>query len=184
MRFAKSILFERIKFIPILNYLDYNRDQAISFLESEFGWRNYGRKHGESTFTRFFQEYYLPEKFGIDKRRMHLYSMICAGHITRDEAMATLEKHMYTEKELENDIEFVSKKLGFSIKEFEKIIQAKPKLHSDYKVSWLFRSNRSLIYQWARRVATGRGKIRSKNSQDNGYQIEKKDKKTYYERLS
>ena len=158
-RFAKSILLDRVKFIPILNYVGYHRSNAIKLLENELGWRNYGRKHGESTFTRFFQEYYLPTKFGVDKRRMHLSSLICAGQITRDEALKALEKPLYTPEELEREIDFVAKKLQFSRDEFENILSAKPKLHTDYRTSILFRQKKNPIYQWARKIATGRNKL-------------------------
>lgn len=154
--FARSIVVDRIRFIPILNYLDYNREQAIATLEREFGWRNYGRKHGESTFTRFFQEHYLPAKFGIDKRRMHYSSMICAGQITREDALRKLEEPLYEPDELRQDIEFVRKKLQFSEKEFEAIMKTPPKSHHDYRIGALFQDRYKPIYSWARRVATAR----------------------------
>ena len=85
--------------------------------------------------------------------------MICAEQITKEEALRELERPMYDAMELEQEIDFVSKKLQFSRKEFEDIIKAPPKKHSEYKMSWLFRSKDSPIYQLARIFATDRNKL-------------------------
>lgn len=158
-RFAKSIVVDKLRFIPILNYLDYDKDVAIEVLKSEFGWKPYARKHGESTFTRFFQEYYLPQKFSIDKRRMHYSSLICSGQMTREQALELLEKPLYEPNELQRDIDYVMKKLQFSAAEFNSIMNAAPKAHSDYKIGLLYRSHDSILYRWGRAVATGRNKL-------------------------
>jgi len=157
-RFAKSILVNRLRFIPILNYLDYDKDVAVATLQKEFGWRPYARKHGESLFTRFFQEYYLPEKFGIDKRKMHYSSLICAGQMSREEALDLLEKPLYQPDELEADLEYALRKLQFSRDEFAKIMADPVKAHADYKVGMLFRSHDTALYRWARLIATGRNR--------------------------
>ena len=153
---AKSILVDRVRFIPILNYLDYDRAGAIEMLSAELGWRDYGRKHGESTFTRFFQEYYLPEKFGIDKRRMHFSSLICAGQMSREEAMERLQQPLYREEELEADVNFVCKKLRFSEDDFRTIMQTKPALHTDYRTGYISRWPNSKMFRWMRNLATER----------------------------
>jgi N-acetyl sugar amidotransferase len=153
---AKAILVDRVRFIPILNYLDYDREAAIGTLAEEMGWRDYGRKHGESTFTRFFQEYYLPEKFGFDKRRMHFSSLICAGQMTREEALHKLEEPMYQEDELEAEIAFVCKKLQFTEREFSDIMNARPKQHTDYRTGMIFKWAKSPFFNWMRNVATER----------------------------
>lgn len=80
-----------IKICYILDYTTYRRDQSIEILEREFGYKNYGEKHCESVFTAWFQNFYLFEKFGIDKRKAHLSSMIVSGQMTRDEALAILQ---------------------------------------------------------------------------------------------
>lgn len=159
LRFAKSIVVNRVRFIPILNYLDYNKDVAVEILKREFGWKPYARKHGESTFTRFFQEYYLPQKFGIDKRRMHYSSLICSGQMTRDKALSLLDKPFYEADELRHEIDYIRKKLQFSVSEFESIMSAAPKAHNDYRIGTLYRSHDSGIYRWARAIATGRNKL-------------------------
>jgi N-acetyl sugar amidotransferase len=156
LNFAKAILMDRVQFVPILNYLDYNWRDSKELLERELGWKPYPRKHGESLFTRFFQEYYLPTKFGIDKRRMHFSSLICAGQMTRDQALILLDQPLYSRRELEAEIEFVCDKLQFTKEEFEEIMSARPKSHLEYRTSPLFRNQSSRIYRWARRLATGR----------------------------
>lgn len=82
-----------IKLVYLLDYIDYNRAQAIAQLEAEFGYKEYGEKHCESVFTWWFQNYYLFEKFGFDKRKAHLSSLINSGQITRAEALHELGKN-------------------------------------------------------------------------------------------
>lgn len=113
-----------------LNYMPYNKKMAMEALIAETGWKPYGRKHGESRFTKFFQNYYLPTKFGYDKRRPHLSSLIVAGQMTRDEALAALAEPLYDSDELEADLNFVCKKLGLSVEQFNEILHAK---NHDYK---------------------------------------------------
>ena len=154
--FAKAILVNRVRFIPILNYLDYDRNSAIQTLSSKMVWRDYGRKHGESTFTRFFQEYYLPQKFGFDKRRMHFSSLICAGQMKREDALRLLEEPMYLQDELQTEIEFVCKKLQFTADDFRNIMRAEPKLHTYYRTGAIYKWAKSPVFNWMRNVATGR----------------------------
>jgi hypothetical protein len=101
----------------------------------ELGWRDYGRKHGESVFTKFFQAYYLIERFGYDKRRPHLSSRILAGEIVREEALADLAEPLYAEDELAKDRTFVLKKLGLDEEEFETLLSAPRRLATEYPSS-------------------------------------------------
>jgi len=78
--------------VYLLDYFDYNRADSIKMLEERFGYKDYGEKHCESSFTMWFQNYYLFEKFGIDKRKAHLSSLINSGQITREEALHELTK--------------------------------------------------------------------------------------------
>ncbi len=86
------LFIKRIKFVTILDYIDYNKKDAMKLIEKELGWKYYGVKHYESIFTRFYQGYILPRKFKIDKRRAHLSTLICSGQITREEALEELKK--------------------------------------------------------------------------------------------
>ena len=118
--------------VDILNYLDYNKQEAMQLLENELGWKYYGGKHHESIYTRFYQGYILPTKFGYDKRRSHLSSQICSGEFSRDVALAELEKPTYAPSLQENDREYVVKKLGLDDAEFEAIMKLPRKHFLDY----------------------------------------------------
>lgn len=119
--------------LNILNYLDYSRSGAIAELERSVGWRNYGGKHYESIYTRFIQGYLLPTKFGYDKRRAHLSSLVLAGSKTREEALAQLAKPTYeSEQQLELDRIFFLKKLGLTERELEALVAAPPRTARDF----------------------------------------------------
>ena len=94
----------------------YNREEAIKLLVGKYGYKPYGEKHGESMFTQWFQNYYLPVKFGIDKRKPHLSSMINSGQITKEEALEELKKPM-TYPDLGNE-EFREKVLTYPKHEY------------------------------------------------------------------
>ena len=134
--FLKEFLYYRklknIKTIRVLNYLPYVKAEAMQVLQDKLGWKYYGGKHYESVFTRFFQAYYLPRKFGYDKRKAHLSSLIVSGQMTRETALAEMEKDVYPEDQLLQDRDFVLKKLGLSQEEFEEIMTAPLKTHRDY----------------------------------------------------
>ena len=132
---------KKTKTIPILDYMTYIKAEAKEFLKKEFGWKDYGGKHFESVFTRFFQSYYLPKKFGFDKRRAHLSSLIVSGQMTREEALKDVEKIIYPEHQLREDKEFVAKKLGIAPEEFDKILALPIRTFRDYPSNfWLFQT--------------------------------------------
>ena len=118
--------------VTLLDLLHYKRKDAIDTLERELGWRPYGAKHGESLFTRFYQNYILFEKFGVDKRRAHLSSLICSDQVERRHALAELESLPYDPATIETDKEFVLKKLGFTNEEFRKYMETPPRSHFEY----------------------------------------------------
>lgn len=122
----------KIKILKMLNFEDYRKDEAKQFLMDEYGWRDYGGKHHESHFTKFFQSYYLPTKFGYDKRRAHLASMVVSGDITREAALEELKKPPFDPKEVQKDKLFVAKKLGVSEVEFDEILSRPAKTYQDY----------------------------------------------------
>ena len=127
-----------IRRIGLLNYIKYDRTDAINIIVNNLGWREYGWKHHESIYTRFWQAYVLPKKFGFDKRKAHLSNLICSGKINRNEAIDEMKKSKYGGYRLNVDMEFVIKKLGFTKKEFENIIQQDPKTFKIYKNNYLF----------------------------------------------
>ncbi|MDC9823045.1 N-acetyl sugar amidotransferase [Devosia sp. ZB163] len=114
-----------------LNFMKYDKQQAVDTLVS-IGWRPYGRKHGESRFTKLFQNYYLPERFGYDKRRPHLSSLIVSGQISRDEAAESLEEHLYAAKDLDSDLAYFCKKLGISRDDFARYMAGPKRSYSDF----------------------------------------------------
>lgn len=123
---------KKIRKVSILDYVDYNKAEAVEVLGKSFGWRNYITKHGESVYTHFIQSYILPMKFGYDKRRMHFSSLICAGQMTRTKALKKLKEPLFTEKELREMKEYVADKFGISIEELEKLLKLPNKHYSDY----------------------------------------------------
>lgn len=131
-RYLYNVFIRGIRIIPILNYIDYKKSEAMKIIQKEFGWRNYGCKHYESIYTRFFQGYILPKKFGYDKRCAHLSSLICSGDMTREAALAQMERDPYAENNLVEDRALVIQKLGITEQEFEQIMKLPIKAHSDY----------------------------------------------------
>jgi N-acetyl sugar amidotransferase len=118
--------------LDILDYLDYSRDEAKAVITAELGWQDYGGKHHESIYTRFYQGYFLPRKFGFDKRKSHLSSLVCSGQITRDEALIELEQPPYPVEQQEADRIYVMKKLRLSEDELAAIMSAEPRSFWDY----------------------------------------------------
>lgn len=124
--------FRRIATHAILNYLPYHYAEAKAEIEREVGWRDYGGKHYESVFTRWFQGYYLPERFGFDKRIAHSSSLILAGEMSRDAALTQLKTANYPEALRKQDHEFIAKKLGIDMAELDAIVAAAPRHYTDY----------------------------------------------------
>lgn len=126
-------------YIELLDSVNYSKQRAMEVLKKEFDWQYYGGKHYESVFTKFYQAYFLPKKFSIDKRKVHLSAQIRNGEITRAEALQEMEKPLYKEGELNNDLDYVLKKLSFTRGEFEDIMKDKPREHLDYPSDeWIF----------------------------------------------
>ena len=129
----KKFLFN-IQMIDILDYLPYDKNEAKHKIIEHFKWRDYGGKHYESVFTRFYQAYILPKKFGIDKRKSHYSTLICAGQLNREEAVELIKNPTYKSKILEKtDLEFFLKKLGFTHDEFQRYIDSPRTEHTEYR---------------------------------------------------
>jgi len=133
--FQYYIYFPRVRKMEIvepLNLIPYDKQMAIDFLEKNFGWRYYGGKHYESRWTRFYQAHYLPEKFGYDKRKAHLASLVVAGQMAREDALKELAKPLYTDNELADDKAFVAKKLGLTVEALEDLIRQPPRYYTEF----------------------------------------------------
>lgn len=123
---------KKMRTIRPLNYLPYNKTEATDELQRTVGYKPYQRKHGESLFTKLFQNYYLPKKFGYDKRRPHLSSLIVSGQITRNDALEKLAEPLYDPEELELDISYFCKKLRIDRAEFNELMMVPNRSYSDF----------------------------------------------------
>ena len=132
LKYSYFRLANGLKIAKILNLVPYTRKEAIEELTAEFGWRYYGGKHYESRWTRYFQGWWLPVKFGYDKRLAHLSSLILSGQISREGALEELTKDHYPESTRREDQIFINKKLGFTEKEFNDLLAEPPHSHYEY----------------------------------------------------
>lgn len=121
-----------IRSVSLLNWVDYDKKAVKETIQRELGWRDYGGKHYESIWTRFYQGHILPAKFHIDKRKPHLSDLVFAGQITRDEALAELARPIYDPLQYREDRDFVLKKLRLSESEFDDILSLPPRSHYDF----------------------------------------------------
>ncbi|MDX1652592.1 MAG: N-acetyl sugar amidotransferase [Brumimicrobium sp.] len=124
--------FKKLQRANFIDYQYFNREEILKLIEKEMGWINYGGKHQESVFTRFYQGYILPTKYNIDKRKAHLSNLIFSEQLTKEEAIDEIKKPPYPLELQKQDFEFVAKKLGFSIEEFEKVLSQKNIPHEFY----------------------------------------------------
>ena len=134
-----------MKILTPLNYMPYSKELAMQILHEKLGWRYYGAKHGESRFTKFFQRYYLPTRFGYDKNRAHLSSLVVSGQLTRSNALKEVDLPLYDSEELRLDKEFVLKKLGLSQDEFESIMKQPLRTFRDYPSNYEMHNNVRII---------------------------------------
>lgn len=124
--------FHQIRFVTPLDYIEYDKARVKQFLISELGWRDYGGKHYENIFTKFYQGHILTQKFKIDKRKSHLSTLICSGQITKSQAEEELKKPVYDSEELKKDTDFFIKKLEISEQEFNTVMALPIKKHTDF----------------------------------------------------
>jgi N-acetyl sugar amidotransferase len=116
-----------------LNFVRYVKKEAEWELEQRFGWRSFQHKHHESRFTRFYEDYWLPRRFGYEKRRAHFSSLIMTGQMTRDQAMDRLSRPEMDERFLKQEFEYVAHKLGLSVGELRALFDMPKKSYRDYK---------------------------------------------------
>lgn len=142
-----------IRDIRILELVPYEKMKAKRFLMDEFGWKDYGGKHYESVFTRFYQGYILPTKWGIDKRKAHLSNLICNGEITREQALAELQQPTDTPERQRSDKHYVAKKLGWSDDEFEEILALPARRHEEFGTDAAQKRLADATTKWLRPLA-------------------------------
>lgn len=123
----------RVRWINFLDYFDYRKQEALDVLQRDFGYKPYPYKHYESIFTRFYQGYLLPEKFNVDKRRLHLSTLIASNQMTRESALEQLRSIPYPkEKDLIQDREYFLKKMGWTEDQLSEYLRRPAKSHLEY----------------------------------------------------
>ncbi|MBD8082317.1 N-acetyl sugar amidotransferase [Chryseobacterium caseinilyticum] len=116
-----------------LNHIRFLKEDAENTLGTKFGWKKFGHKHHESVFTRFFEDFWLPKKFGFDRRKVHFSSLILTGQMTRNEALERLKLPEMTEEDIANEFEYVAHKLDLTVEELQNIFDGENKTFRDYK---------------------------------------------------
>ena len=127
--------FLNIKQIRPLDYIEFKKQDAINFLKKEFDWQPYKEKHYESRFTKFYEGYWMLEKFRYDIRKAHYSSLILTNQMSREEALQKLKEKPYSEEEIENEFRFIAEKLDFEVYELKELFKGKNKSFKDYKHS-------------------------------------------------
>lgn len=134
--FTYKLYYRYIKGVRVLrplNYVPYIKEEAMQFLVDRFGWQRYAHKHYESRFTRFYEGFWLPTKFGFDKRRAHFSSLILTEQMTRDEALARIAKPAFDQATIEQDFEYIATKLDISVDELRGLLNGPNKSYRDYR---------------------------------------------------
>lgn len=122
-----------IKVYRPLDFMPYDKEEATQFLVDNLGYQRYAQKHFESRFTRFYEGYWLPEKFGYDTRKVQYSSLIVTGQMTREEALEKLKQPAYNPETIDEDFEYIANKLGISVAELRGYFDAPNKTYKDYK---------------------------------------------------
>jgi len=121
-----------IRVVKPLNFVPYHKEEVMQELVDKFGWQKYAHKHYESRFTRFYEGYWLPKKFGYDKRRAHFSSLILTGQMTREEALSRISTIAYNPDDLAADFEYIATKLDLTVPELQAIMDGPNKSYRDY----------------------------------------------------
>ena len=134
--FIYKVWYQRflgMEIVKPLNLVPYIKKEAEAELARRFGWKKFQHKHHESRFTRFYEDYWMPRKFGFHKRRAHFSSLIMTGQMTRDEALARIAQPEMDEHFLKQEFEYVANKLGLTVPELQEIFEGDNKTYRDYK---------------------------------------------------
>lgn len=140
----------RVRTIRLLDYMEYDKEDATVLLEKDFQYQRYAQKHFESRFTQFYEGYWLPEKFGYDTRRVQFSSLILTGQMTREEALEKLRKPAYNPETIRHDFEYIATKLGIDSGELQGYFDAPNRSFRDYR-------NQQWIYDIGARVMRALG---------------------------
>lgn len=129
-RFVKGL-----RVVKPLNHLRYVKEEAVRELVEGFGWQRYAHKHYESRFTRFYEGYWLPTKFGYDKRRAHFSSLILTGQMKREEALQRIAQPAHDPATIADEFEYVATKLGLGVPELRALLEGPKRTYRDYRNS-------------------------------------------------
>jgi N-acetyl sugar amidotransferase len=143
-----------IRVVKPLNYRPYIKADALKMLEKEYGWKPYSQKHFESRFTKFYEGYWLPERFGFDTRRVQYSSLILTGQMNRQEALDKLSKSAYNPETIQEEFNYVATKLGISPEELRSYFSMPKKFYWDY-------ANQASIFKRGAQVLKAIGAERS-----------------------
>jgi hypothetical protein len=116
-----------------LNFMPFIKADALEMLEKEYGWKPYPQKHFESRFTKFYEGYWLPERFGYDTRKVQFSSLILTGQMSRDEALEKISKPAYDPATIDDEFNYIATKLGISSDELRQYFNMPKKFYWDYK---------------------------------------------------
>lgn len=139
--FTFKIYYRYVKGIQVvkpLNYVPFHKEEAMQELVDKYGWQKYAHKHYESRFTRFYEGYWLPKKFGYDKRRAHFSSLILTGQMSREEALTRIAQTAYNPDDLAQDFEYIATKLDLTVPELQQIMDGPNKSYRDYANAMTF----------------------------------------------
>lgn len=125
--------FKNLKVLQPLNFINYNKENAINLLNKEYNWESYSHKHYESRFTKFYEGYWLLKKFGYDKRKAHYSSLILSKQMRRDDAIEKLKKDPVSPDEIQQEFQFIANKLNISTEELKNFFNGSNKSFRDYK---------------------------------------------------
>jgi hypothetical protein len=145
-------VLKNLRVINFLNYIPYSKSLAIKVLEEEYGWEDYGGKHRESSFTTYYQDIYLPERLGIDKRRIHLSSLIVLGDVGRDEAMEILLRPASSAVEADNLRRYIASKLSIDINDLLAYEKLPLKSYLDYSNDLWFLNLVAKVAGWRKSI--------------------------------
>lgn len=135
-----------MKVFKPLNLLPFNKKIAEKTLSEKFGWLPFQHKHHESRFTRFYEDYWMPRKFGYEKRRAHFSSLIMTGQMSRDEAIDRISQPELSDDFMKNELKYIANKLGLTVDELHKIFEQPNKTYRDYSNKlWLIQLGGKLL---------------------------------------
>ena len=143
--------FKNIKLHRLLDFIPYDKEEATKFLVDNYGYQRYPQKHFESRFTRFYESYWLPKKFGYDTRKVQFSSLILTDQMTREEALKELSKPAYDHETVHHELEYVASKLDWSVEQLKSCLHAPNKTYKDF-------ANQETIYNIGAKVLKFLGK--------------------------